>query len=223
MISGTVSSILVSLGGSAAILLAFGKLFEKLLIDQVSKRTAANLNQDLAILKSKHTNSLEEFKAKTATVLKERESFGAISTELYQIFFKKRIETYQLLLNWDNEYTKDMLEDFSLALTDAYGDKYFKAYSDLREIIVKNKLYISNDLDIAFQKFRYSAADYIKKADEHEVMSEAHGIEPQEYFSEVSEIYNSFAFGTNDLMEEVIKQISIDVAKIRSRVEVDKA
>ena len=79
MISEEVSGLLLSLGGSAAVLLAFAKILEKILIDQVSKRTAASLNQELEILKSKHTTALEEFKAKSNASIKERESFNTIS------------------------------------------------------------------------------------------------------------------------------------------------
>ncbi|EPO0023451.1 hypothetical protein ACT5DM_001025 [Vibrio alginolyticus] len=222
MISEDATSLLFSLGGSAAILLAFAKIFEKILIDQVSKRTAASLNQDLETLKSKHTNALEEFRAKSAVSIKEREAFSTISIDTYQDFFKKRITTYQSLLNWENDYTEDMLEDFLAEHTDSSGERYFKAYQELREILIKNRMYISNDLDEKFQKLRHSAAEYTKQADYHEAMSESNGVDPQEYWQDISDIYHDLSAGTSEMMADIIKQISIDISKIRSRVEIDK-
>ncbi|WP_417877143.1 hypothetical protein [Vibrio sp.] len=222
MISEEVTSLLLSLGGSAAILVAFAKVFEKILIDQVSKRTAASLNQDLETLKSKHTNALEEFRAKSAASIKEREVFSTISIDTYQDFFKKRITTYQTLLNWENDYTEDMREDFLAEHTDSYGDRYFKAYQELREILIKNRMYISNDLDQKFQKLRHSAAEYTKQADYYEAMSESNGVEPQDYLQGISDIYHDLGAGTSEMMDDIIMQIAIDISKIRARIEIDK-
>lgn len=223
MISEEVSSLLLSLGGSAAILIAFAKVFEKILIDQVSKRTSASLNQDLEILKSKHTNALEDFKSKSNIAIKEREVFGSISIDTYQDFFKKRIATYQLLLNWEDTFSKEILENFIIDETDSYGDKYFSLYVSLREILIKNQMYISNDLDNKFQKFREAAAKYTKNAEYHECMSESHGVDPQQYLQEISEIYYDLAKDTGLLMGSIRQQITMDISKIRSRVEMDKA
>ncbi|WP_412513653.1 hypothetical protein [Shewanella indica] len=223
MISEEVSALLLSLGGSAAVLLAFAKVLEKILIDQVSKRTAASLNQELEILKSKHTTALEEFKAKSNASIKERESFNTISIDTYQDFFKKRISTYQSLLDWENEYTKDMLEDFLAEHTDSFGDRYFYAYKGLREILIKNQMYISNDLDQKFQKLRHAAAEHTKKADYHEAMSESHGVDPQDYMQDISDIYHDLGTGTSEIMNDILQQIAKDVSKIRSRIEIDQA
>lgn len=222
MININVSELLLSLGGGAAIILAFAKFFEKILIEQVSKRTAASLNQELESLKSKHTMVLEAFKLKSNASIKEMESFNTISIDTYQDFFKKRISTYQSLLDWENDYTKDMHEDFLAEYTDDFGDRYFSAYMGLREIVIKNQMYISNELDNKFQSFRLAAAEYTKQADQHEAISESHGVEPQEYHEEISKIYHGFAINTHKIMDEILQQISVDVSKIRSRTEIDK-
>lgn len=223
LISEDVSSLLLSLGGSAAILLTFAKTLEKLLIDQVSKRTTARLNQDLETLKSEHNRALEEFKAKSTASIKEREIFSTISIDVYQDFFKNRITTYKSLLDWKNECTKDMLEDFTLEYTERFGDKYFFCYRRLREILIPNQMYISNDLDQKFQKLRHAAAKHINNAEYYECMASSEGVEPQDYMQKVSEIYDHFSSETFEIMNDINKQIDIDISKIRSRIEIDKA
>lgn len=84
MLFNSVSELLVSFGGSANIILSFAKIFEKLLIDQVSKRTESKLKLESETLKSNQRVTLEELKYKANINIKDREIFNTISLDTYQ-------------------------------------------------------------------------------------------------------------------------------------------
>lgn len=223
MLFNSVSELLLSLGGSAAIILSFAKIFEKILIDQVSKRTASKLELEFETLKSNQRVTLEELKAKANINIKDREIFNTISLDTYQEFFKKRIEVYKKIVEWKNVFIGGLQEDFLVEYTESYGEIYNSGYVELRELLTQNQLYISNDLDECFQKLRNKAAEYLKRIEYQEMLMERGENNRDVYGEKIADIYHDFAKDTYSLMDAILEQINKDISNIRSRVEVDKA
>lgn len=96
------------------------------------------------------------------------------------------------------------------------------AYASLRKLMIKNQLYLSNELEKAFSKLRIKAARYTKEADMAEVYAIGAGAEPWEASDQRSPVHDKLATETSKLMNKVMKQIEIDVSKLRSRIEIDK-
>jgi len=216
-----VSTVLTSLGGATVIIGGFAHLLGKIWTDRIAKETSAKFTSELEVLKSKNTILLEEFKSNSAISLKENEQFALISQEFYQDFFNKRVRIYQKLLNIKNEYVTDMEEEFITEQLESWGNVYHSSYIKLRSLIIKNQLYISNDLDALFTKFRSKASEYIKEAD----LMEAYSINSDGTHNgseALDSAYQNFANETYKLMTAVFDQIGDDVSKLRSRVEIDK-
>jgi len=218
--SEIVAPILASLGGASLIVAAFAHFLGKIWIDRITKSTSARFNSELETLKSGNKLALEEFQAISSLALKDRENFAGISEEFYQEFFKKRVETYQCLLNIKNEYISGMEEEFQTELHEDWGNIYHSKYTAIRKLIIKKQLYISNDLDKLFSELRVAASEYIKEADFVEVNS-YNPIEPHAGNDQLNEVYDKFAKETSEKMNKVFKQITIDVSKLRSRIEID--
>ncbi|MDO6422804.1 hypothetical protein [Saccharophagus degradans] len=220
MYSEVVAPILASLGGATVIVAAFAHFLGKVWTDRISKSNSARFNSELEALKARNTLALEEFKTKSSLSLKERESFAGISQEFYQQFFAKRIETYQSLLKIKNDYIAGMEEEFLTEELERWGDIYHSTYTSLRKLMIENQFYISNDLDRLFGELRTLASKYIKDADlveAHYSNSETPPWENEHLYA----VYNSFAKKTSGEMKQVFEQISFDVSKLRSRVEID--
>jgi recombinational DNA repair ATPase RecF len=152
--------------------------------------------------------------------LKERESFAGISQEFYQDFFKKRVNTYQKLLNQKNQYITKMEEEFLTDELENWGIVYHSAYTSIRKLIIENQLYISNELDKLFNELRKSASEYIKEADLVEANNYSQN-NPSWEDETLNAVYDKFAKNTLSMMNAVLEQITLDVSKLRSRIEID--
>jgi hypothetical protein len=221
--SEIVGTILTSLGGASLIISLFAHFLGKIWADRIAKQTVAKINQDLEVLKSKNTLALEEFKKRSESELKDREQFSGISLEVYQDFFKNRVEIYLKLLQIKNKYISDMHEDFVTVETEGWGEAYYLIYNQLRTLLIENQLYISNDLESSFHELRMKAATHVKEADMVEGYVMGACAEPWEVDEKTKPIYEKFANETYELMSKVMLQIGLDVTKLRSRIEIDRA
>lgn len=218
-----VGTILGSLGGASVIIAAFAHFLGKIWADRIAKQTAAKINQDLEILKSKNTHALEEFKKRSESELKDREQFSGISLAVYQDFFKNRVQTYLKLLKIRNEYISSWHEDFVTEEAERWGDVYHSTYIDLKKLLIEDQLYISNDLESSFHELRMEAANYVKEADMVEGYAMGAGAAPWDVAEQTTPIYEKLANETYELMSKVMRQIELDVTKLRSRIEIDRA
>ncbi|MGY3886979.1 hypothetical protein [Aeromonas aquatica] len=218
----TAASILASLGGASVIIAGFAHFLGKIWTDRIAEQTTAKYSQELEILKSKHNFSIENFKKRAESEMKDREQFSGISIEVYQNFFKSRIQTYSELLKIKNEYFTGMNEDFLIELTEEWGHVYITTYNKLKTIIMNDQLYISNDLELKFIKLRSDVAEYIKEADLAKGNSMGAGMSEAEANEEISPILDRLAKNTHHLMNEAMQQIESDVRKLRSRIEIDR-
>jgi hypothetical protein len=220
MYSEIVATILASLGGATVIIAAFAHFLGKVWTDRIAKSTSARFNSELETLKASNILALESFKTKSSLSLKERENFAGISQEFYQQFFNKRVETYQSLLKIKNDYITRMEEEFLTEEFERWGGVYHFTYTSLRKLMIENQFYISNELDKLFGVLRASASEYIKEAD----LVEANTYDPDNPPWEnehLNSVYNKFASKTSADMSKVFEQITSDVSKLRSRVEID--
>ncbi|MEZ8168056.1 MULTISPECIES: hypothetical protein [unclassified Vibrio] len=215
-----IGSVLASFGGASVIVMGFAHFLGKIWLDQISKRTAAKYNAELLTLKSKGKLALSSFKTKAAAELKNREEFNGISLEVYQGFFQNRVSTYLKLLKIKNAYTTKMHEDFITEEVEDWGNAYYSIYSSLRDLVIENQLYISNELEQRFSFLRMNAAEYIKEADKTEGYS--YGDDSNVTQERVSKVYKKLASETYQEMEDFFNQLDADVKKLRSRIEMDK-
>jgi hypothetical protein len=239
-----IGTIFASLGGASVIVAGFAHLLGKIWADRIAKTASAKFSIELESVKANNLSALENIKSNNTTILEEiksintialedfkrdssillsdREQFGGISLDFYQDFFKKRIEIYLKLLEIKNSYITETHEDFITEIHDGRGQIYHSTYISIRELIIKNQLYISNELEQVFSKLRMEASTHIKQAD----YEEAHSYKtdnPQGDNQRLQNIYDEFASSTNSLMNEIMNQVGLDVSKLRSRIELDKA
>jgi len=223
MYTEIVGTLLASLGGASLIVGAFAHFLGKIWTDRIAKTTAAKFDAEMESLKSKNKLALEAFKTESNLLLKEKENFAGISLAFYQRFFEKRVETYLELLKVKNEYISEMEEEFITDIHEGWGEIYHSTYISLRKLITERQIYISNELDDLFWKFRAEASEYIKEADLAEAYAHGDNREPPWENHQVLAAYDNFARETAEYMKSVMAQISSDVSKLRSRIELDKA
>lgn len=223
MYSEMVTSIITSIGGAAVIIGGLAHFLGKVWADRLAKQALTKYNIEFEAAKAANTRSLEEFKQQADSVLKDREMFGQISQETYQSFFSTRIATYQKLLAWKSEYISNMHEDFLIEEKENWGDVYYHSYVALRNLIIENQLYVSNELSDAFSELRMAAARYIAEADKEEGYALGAGLSEPDAYESREKHHEELANETHKLLSAVIDQIDGDVKKIRSRAEMDKA
>jgi hypothetical protein len=220
MYSEIVAPILASLGGATVIIAAFAHYLGKIWTDQIAKSTSARFNNELEQLKASNTLALESFKMRASLSLNERENFAGISQKFYQQFFNKRVETYQSLLKIKNDYITGMGEEFLTDVFEREGAIYYSTYTSLRQLVIENQLYISNELDNSFGVLRLSASEFIKEADLVEANTDDPDHPPYEN-QHLEAVYKKLASKTSTDMSKVFEQITCDVSKLRARVEID--
>jgi hypothetical protein len=238
-----VNTIMVSFGGAAVIMAVLAKFLGKVWTDRLAKETSAKINteseylkakfnHDLELLKSKSTQTVESLKARNTEALEKtkheldlikgiQEQFSGISLEFYQKFFDKRISVYLKILKIKNKYIEEMEEEFSTEIHEGWGFVYYTNYISLRKLMIKEQLYISNELEENFNKLRKEASVFLKEADMQEIW--AGGQETPAENQELIKVYENFAESTGELMKLCMEQIGKDVSKLRSRIELDKA
>jgi hypothetical protein len=224
MYSEIVGTIMASLGGASVIALGFSHFLGKVWANRIAEATSARFKTELEDLRARNAIVIEDFRSKSSIALKENEYFAGISQEFYQQFFKERVNTYLNLLTIKNDYISKMQEDFVVDEIERWGEIYHRTYTLLRKLIIEKQLYVSNELDNHFSTFRSKASQYIKEADIVEAYSYDGG-DPRYSWENpgVDAVYNKFASETGNLMSAVMDQIGADAAKLRARIDIDKA
>lgn len=220
--SELIKELLAYFGGASIIVFAFTNKLGEIWANRIAQQTIAKYDQQLQTLKSEQQLLLEKFKINSQFALNDSEFFNGISKEIYENFFKERIKSYLRLLELKNKYITDMNEDFVTDEHERWGDVYYYAYEAFRKVLIENQLYISNELESSFNMLRDKASAYIKEADRLDAYAQSRGMEPYESNEEKSPIYQKFAQETNLLMQGFLEKISLDVSKIRSRIDLDK-
>jgi hypothetical protein len=241
-------TVLGSFGGAAVIVAALARFLGKVWSDRLAKQATSKMKHDLALMKGKlqqdlqliktasekelehfkyiNSRSIEEVKNELEIIKSKNEQFGGISLEFYQDFFNKRVNVYLKLLSIKNKYITEMEEEFITEIHQGWGHVYHSTYVSLRELMIKDQLYISNELESALSLLRKEASRFIKEADfeEAHIYAFENDNDEREYrIQKMEEIYNNFATETDPLMRKVMSQIESDVHKLRARIELDGA
>jgi hypothetical protein len=223
MYSEIVGSLLASLGGATVIVGAFAHILGKIWTNRMAEATKHKFNSEFEELRSKNNLALKEFEKESDILIKEKEQFSVISKDFYQNFLDERVNTYKKLMQIKNDYIEDTEEDFTTEIGEEGGIVYHSTYKKLRKLIIERQLYVSNDLDALFEEFRKQASNFIKEADIVEAYAYIDENNPPWENEQLNEVYRKFAISTGSYMIRVMYQISTDISKLRSRIEVDKS
>ena len=85
--------------------------------------------------------------------------------------------------------------------------------------MIEKQLYISNELEQCFGELRTKAAEYVKESEFVEGYANFE-INPHDLAMKLDPVQRKFASNTGELMDNVMKQIEVDVSKLRSRIEI---
>lgn len=217
-----VRSVLESIGGIALVVGALAYFLGAVWADRIAKQTVARYDQDIEAIKARNTLALEEFKRRSDIELRDREQFVQISSLVYQEFFKNRLATYIKLLEIKNEYISGMHEDAVTEETERWADVYYSSYMKFRKILIEKQIYISSQLEQVFYDLRLAAAKYTNEADIVEGYAIGAGVEQRVADEQRSAMHEKLTQNTHTLMTSVIRQIDIDVSKLRSRIDIDR-
>lgn len=212
---------LSSVGGASLVVGGLGAFLGNVWADRIKQSTLAKFQEELAILSARHTRELEGFKAKAAAALKEREAFAGFSSEFYQDFLAKRVEVYRQLLRLENEYRKEMDESFLRLEFEDWHEQHARMYKALRECVTQNELYVSNEAEAAFQNLRVAIAPSLNEADRAEAFAMGVNGDFEGVIDARRKHEQEALTETSALMKAFFEQVRKDVAKVRSRIEMD--
>jgi hypothetical protein len=164
---------------------------------------------------------LESFKAKAAAALKERDSFAGFSSEFYRDFLAKRVEVYRELLRLANDYRKEMDENFIRHEFEDWHEKHVQTYKALQACVANNELYVSNEAEAAFQSLRVAIAPFLNEADRAEAFAIGANNDVESVIDARRRHEQEALSETSTLMKVFFEQVRKDVAKVRSRIEMD--
>lgn len=223
---------IVPLGGASVVVGAFAAFLGNIWAHRIKQATVtaaqidiasvtAKAQQDLASLSAEHTRVLESFKARAAVALKEREAFAGFSADFYQQFLSQRVTVYRQLLRIGNDYRKRMDENFLRGEFEDWHEEYVSIYREMLETVADNQLYVSNEAEASFQRLRVAIAPHLNQADRAEALALGYGADDGEANRARADDEQRALRETVDLMDKFIDQVRRDVAKIRSRIEMD--
>lgn len=223
---------LVPLGGAAAVVGVLAAFLGNLWAHRIKHATVAaaqkdlaavtaKTQQDLASMSAEHTRELEAFKAKAAVALKERDAFAGFSAEFYQQFLSQRVTVYRELLRIGNDYRKRMDESFLRQEFEDWHEEYVSIYQEMLKMVTENQLYVSNEAEASFHRLRVAIAPHLNEAERAEAYALGHGADHGEANEARADHEQAALRETVDLMTEFFDQVRRDVAKIRSRIEMD--
>lgn len=193
----------------------------KVVLKILGKHFDQQFAKELEAIKHNYEVELQKLSIKSAVALKELDQFSSISTETYQEFFKKRMEVYKGLLSINNKFFEQTHEDFKVDETEAWGDVYCDGYHALKKHITENQFYISNELSAQFDKLRKKAARYLISEERAKDLALSSHRSETEVKRAAADQRNILRENTYGIMNKVWEQVDIDVAKIRSRIDLD--
>jgi hypothetical protein len=213
--------VLTKIGGATVVIGGLAALLGKLWLDRQAKTLTAKFDADMEQLKSSNVKALEDFRASAAFALKEREFFSELSSDFYKGFFAKRVEVYQELLRLANDYIVQMDEDFLAEELEAHGERHVRSYKVFRACILENQIYVSNGLEKAFRELRAAISPILLRADRDEAW--VHGLngDLEDVLNARRDHEQNALRLTHDLMTKMLDQLTRDVSKMRSRIDMD--
>lgn len=213
--------VLLPFGGITVVLVAMVGFLahistKRIVIGELAKHTL-----QLEALKNQYTTGMERIKAELQSEFLRYETYTAISKEIYQNLFSKRIEVYERLLSLKKEIDQSIVDnaDF-LEIHDDDPSPFTNAVKQIGEATHENSMVLSNELaalsaelveksnrvfsNAKMQSFYANAhnygSDYV-----HEIVMDAENDALRKMFEECGDVY-----------ERWFVQLNKDVSKIRS-------
>lgn len=198
-------AVVVSLGGSTAIVFGLSSWIGKIWANRLMEKD-----------KLKYTKEIETLKNELQTKITQMEHFHQISQETYQKLFTKKIEIYESLINEKIEYLKTTHEDEMFELHDYPEVVYYNFFVKIRNILDKNRMYISNELSNKYDALYYKIAPLLKKLGLDEVYAEMNNTDSTA-FKDIT--YSEMVSKTSEELDALLQQIDDDVRFIRAKVD----
>ena len=198
-------AVVVSLGGSSALVFGLSSFIGKIWANKLMEKD-----------KSKYTQEIEKLKNELQTNITKMEHFHQISEQTYQALFNAKIDTYNKLLYEKIEYYKIINEDEAFEIMDYPPEVYYDFFKKIRKIIDENRLYISNELSNKYDKLYYKIAPFIRKLDLDEYYADANNVNSKDFQENT---YHDMVSKTSKEMDELLKQIDVDVKQIKTKIE----
>lgn len=208
-------------GGTGVVVTSLSVYLGKLLADRSLMREKASLDKELQHVKDSHAKEIRLIEKELQLELTKKDQFHQISKSTFENLFNQKIKIYAELLNILKDHDKFINESGSFEFIEP-TDTIFNHYSSLKKVIENNRLYISNELSDKFDEWYKEASPFLQKMDqvEYELHSSRGANESdmdiaQSIWDEQQQISSNLVFETNEKMSLLIKQINLDVAKIR--------
>ncbi|WP_076011065.1 hypothetical protein [Alteromonas abrolhosensis] len=211
------------LGGAGFIITGLSAYLGKLLADKSLLREKAGLEKIIKNTQNEHQTSIKLLEKELQLELVKKDQFHQISKSTFENIFNKKIDIYSELLIIKAEYEKFKHEDGSFEFIDPTYE-FISHFKKFRKSIEENRLYISNELSDKYDDWYLDAATYFRKIEEIEFNIQAHaGGEDSNkvnrmVWEEQEPVNQDLVNNTIEKMASIIKQIEIDVRKIRESV-----
>lgn len=211
------------LGGAGVVVTGISAYLGKLLADKSLLREKSALETIIKNTQNEHQTSIKLLEKELQIELVKKDQFHQISKSTFENIFNKKIDVYSNLLIIKTNYDKFRYEDGSFEFIDPTYDflSHFKLF---RKSIEENRLYISNELSDKYDDWYLDAAFYFRQLEETEfnIQANAGGTDNEVVNSEVwaaqEPINQNLVNNTTEKMALIIKQIELDVRKIRESV-----
>jgi hypothetical protein len=218
-----IDNIISVLGGAGVVVTVLTTYLGKLLADKSLLREKKAIETALQNAQNQHQTSIKLLEKELQLELVRKDQFHQISKSTFENIFNRKIDVYSNLLNIKADYDKFYYENGSFDFIDPTYE-FLSHFKHFRKNIEENRLYISNDLSERYDAWYLEAAPYFRRLEEIEFNIQAHaGGTPeievdQDIWAEQEPVTQDLVNNTIDTMGLVIKQIEIDVKKIRSSV-----
>jgi hypothetical protein len=211
------------LGGAGVVVTGLSAYLGKFLADKSLLREKSALETVIKNTQNEHQTSIKLLEKELKLELVKKDQFHQISKSTFENIFNKKIDVYSSLLIIKTNYDKFRYEDGSFEFIDPTYDflSHFKLF---RKSIEENRLYISNDLSDKYDDWYLEAALYFRQLEETEFNIQAHAggtdnrVVNEEVWEAQEPINQNLVNNTIEKMALIIKQIELDVRKIRESV-----
>lgn len=183
---------------------------------RISQSTEGRHNIELKRLDAFNAQTLEQAKLANELLAHERKSFSKFSQSAYQSLFDRRFKAYELLLAQRAKYEEGQV-NFVIEKVEGWGDEWVKHYRELNEVIIEHQLFLSANLDLAFNKLRHICIPLMR--DNEEKLSDWH--DRDDAIERASHLNNELYNQAYHAYSEFVSELESDLRQLRSRVDLD--
>lgn len=216
------NNILTTLGGAGMLITGLSAFLGKVWSGRILMRERSSIDEKLQDMRSSHEKSLKIIEANIQLEILKKDQFHQISKSTFESIFNRKIDLYSELLKISVEFRKFARESIYSEIDDP-TDQLWGFQQSTRELIEKNRLYVSEDLFDIYVIWYEKAVGHLKKA--NIAGYEAHGQAYTEeenlmniFYAEHPE-YAELVFNTNDEFVAILDQVERDIDRLRKNIE----